>query len=399
VTLSPASPAGGQRAAADALAAGRPGRGAAVELRHVRKRYGAGRDSTTVVDDLSLTVAAGELCVLVGPSGCGKTTTLRMINRLVEPTAGQVLIDGRDVAAEEVTALRRRIGYVIQQTGLFPHQTIAANVATVPRLLGWPAARIAARVDELLTLVGLDPARVRQRYPAELSGGERQRVGVARAMAAEPPVLLMDEPFGAVDPIVRARLQDEMQRLHRALGTTIVFVTHDVDEAIKLGDRVAVLQEGGRLAQYARPAELLARPASEFVARFVGADRALKHLALLTVADASLADGPTVRDGQPLGTTATIAPGDPYVLAVDAEGRPLRWVGRDAAGAPVGSSTAPAEPPLVVLRRGITLRDALAEILGSPAERGVVVDDAGRYLGLLTVEAIAVALRAAETAP
>jgi osmoprotectant transport system ATP-binding protein len=274
-----------------------------------------------------------------------------MDNRLVEPTEGQVLIDGRDVATEDATALRRRIGYVIQQTGLFPHHTVTQNVATVPRLLGWPAARVGERVDELLALVGLDPGRVRQRYPAELSGGERQRVGVARAMAAEPVVLLMDEPFGAVDPIVRERLQDEMQRLHHTLGTTIIFVTHDVDEAIKLGDRVAVFQVGGRLAQYAPPAELLARPASEFVARFVGSDRALKLLTLLTVGDAHLRDAPHS-----------------------------------------GGDTPP-----VVLDWTTTLNDALSAILGSPLGVAVVVDEAGRQQGILTLEAIGAALRAATT--
>ncbi|MDQ6673748.1 MAG: ABC transporter ATP-binding protein, partial [Chloroflexota bacterium] len=227
--------------------------------------------------DLSLLVPAGDICVLVGPSGCGKTTSLKMVNRLVEPTSGQVLIDGEDVMSVEVTTLRRRIGYVIQQIGLFPHQTVADNIATVPRLLGWPKPRIQRRVEELIDLIGLDPSVVRNRYPAQLSGGERQRIGVARAMAAEPPVMLMDEPFGAVDPIVRERLQNEFLRLHRTLGTTVLFVTHDIDEAIKMGSQVAVMQQGGHLAQYAPPTELLLRPATDFVARFVGTDRGLKR--------------------------------------------------------------------------------------------------------------------------
>src|SRR5437763_14628927 len=218
---------------------------ATVEFRHVTKQYGP----QGAVVDLCLLVPAGDICVLVGPSGCGKTTSLKMVNRLVEPSSGQVLIDGEDVMRVELTELRRGIGYVIQQVGLFPHQTIAENVGTVPRLLGWPRKRIQQRTDELLELVGLDPARVRNRYPSQLSGGERQRVGVARAMAAEPPVMLMDEPFGAVDPIVRVRLQDEFLRIQRQLGTTVLFVTHDIDEAIKVGDRVAVMMEGGRLAQ------------------------------------------------------------------------------------------------------------------------------------------------------
>src|SRR5436309_10918662 len=271
---------------------------ATVEFRHVSKKYGP----QGAVVDLSLLVTAGDICVLVGPSGCGKTTSLKMVNRLVEPSTGQVLIDGQDVMTVEVTALRRRIGYVIQQTGLFPHQTVADNIATLPRLLGWPKPRIRARVEELLDLIGLDPARVRDRYPAQLSGGERQRVGVARAMAAEPPVMLMDEPFGAVDPIVRERLQNEFLRLHRVLGTTVLFVTHDIDEAIKMGTRVAVMQQGGHLAQYAPPTELLLRPANDFVARFVGTDRGLKRLTLLTVADVALESGTVARVGEPART-------------------------------------------------------------------------------------------------
>src|SRR5919205_768609 len=277
-----------------------PRRAATVEFRHVTKRYDAGAKNTPgAVNDLSLSVPAGKICVLVGPSGCGKTTSLKMVNRLIEPTSGQILIDGVDIMSRDVTELRRSIGYVIQQIGLFPHQTIAENVATVPKLLGWPKKRIDARVDELLELIGLEPGRVKNRYPAQLSGGERQRVGVARAMAAEPPVMLMDEPFGAVDPIVRERLQNEFLRLHRALGTTVLFVTHDIDEAIKMGTRVAVMQQGGHLAQYAPPAELLLRPANDFVARFVGVDRGLKRLSLLRVADVALEPGVSARVGEP----------------------------------------------------------------------------------------------------
>ena len=301
--------------------------GATVEFRHVTKVYGARQQAASAgaVNDLSLVVPPGEICVLVGPSGCGKTTSLKMVNRLVEPTSGQVLIDEEDVSRVEVTRLRRRIGYVIQQTGLFPHQTIADNIATVPRLLGWPRKRIAERVDELLQLIGLDPARVRDRYPAQLSGGERQRVGVARAMAAEPPVMLMDEPFGAVDPIVRERLQNEFLRLHRLLGTTVLFVTHDIDEAIKMGNRVAVMQQGGHLAQYAPPTELLMRPANDFVARFVGVDRGLKRLSLLHVADVPLESAPTARIGDPTPVRAGHNQHQ-YVLLLDENDRPLGWV-------------------------------------------------------------------------
>jgi len=244
-----------------------------IELDHVTKRFGQGADAVTAVDDLTFTVADGEVVALVGSSGSGKTTTLRMINRLIEPTEGRIAIDGRDVAATATHELRRGIGYVIQQGGLFPHRTVGQNVATVPKLLGWGRRRIAARVEELLALVGLEPA-LAGRYPAQLSGGQQQRVGVARALAADPPVLLMDEPFGAVDPIVRAQLQREFARLQRELGKTVVFVTHDVDEAILLGDRIAILETGGRLAQLATPAELLAQPASSFVTDFLG-DREL----------------------------------------------------------------------------------------------------------------------------
>src|ERR1051326_7680995 len=297
---------------------------ATVEFRHVSKQYGP----QGAVVDLSLLVPAGDICVLVGPSGCGKTTSLKMVNRLVEPTSGQVLIDGQDVMKVDLTTLRRGIGYVIQQLGLFPHQTIAENIATVPRLLGWPNARIQQRTEELLDLVGLDPSRVRHRYPAQLSGGERQRIGVARAMAAEPPVMLMDEPFGAVDPIVRERLQNEFLRLHRTLGTTVLFVTHDIDEAIKMGTRVAVMQQGGHLAQYAPPTELLAHPANEFVSRFVGVDRGLKRLSLIKVADVNLQPGVVAHVGEP-GQTVRRRAQDldaDWLLLLDRENVPQGWI-------------------------------------------------------------------------
>jgi len=237
------------------------------------------------VDRLSLTVAEGEVCVLIGPSGCGKTTTMRIINRMIEPDSGSVAIGGRNVLAIDPVELRRSIGYVIQQVGLFPHWSIADNVATVPRLLGWTPARTDARVDELLSLVGMDPAVYRDRYPRELSGGQKQRVGVARALAADPPVMLMDEPFGAIDPITRTRLQDEFLRILHDLKKTIVFVTHDIDEALRMGDRVAILRDGA-LVQYDTPGAILSAPADAFVEQFVGADRALKRLALIPVTDA-----------------------------------------------------------------------------------------------------------------
>jgi osmoprotectant transport system ATP-binding protein len=322
-------------------------RAASVEFRHVTVRYGdERRGAPAALDDLSLNVSTGEICVLVGPSGCGKTTALRLVNRLLQPTSGQVLIDGQDVGALDPVLLRRRIGYVIQQIGLFPHQTIAENVGTVPRLLRWPGQRIRQRVDELLALIGLDPARVRGRYPAQLSGGERQRVGVARALAAEPPLLLMDEPFAAVDPIVRERLQEEFLRLQRALGTTVLFVTHDVDEALKLATRVAVMRQGGRLAQCSPPGELLAFPADEYVARFLGADRTLKRLTVMAAGD-------LIRWSRPVD---------------------------DAAEAmPTVSAAAPA-------------RDALTAMLTAPARAVVLTDGAGHRLAVATLESVAVAL-------
>ena len=276
---------------------------AVVEFDHVTKHYDAAPKGETrfgtpgAVNDLSLVVPAGKICCLVGPSGCGKTTSLKMVNRLIEPTSGRILIDGVDAATRELTDLRRSIGYVIQQVGLFPHQTIGENVATVPRLLGWPKARQRERSEELLGLVGLDPGKYFDRFPSQLSGGERQRVGVARALAADPPIMLMDEPFGAVDPIVRDRLQNEFLRLQETIAKTILFVTHDIDEAIKLGDLVAVFQTGGILAQFGPPLDILAAPASSFVARFVGQDRGLKRLSLLRVSDVELKPAITARVG------------------------------------------------------------------------------------------------------
>ena len=259
-----------------------------LELRNVSKSYPQAR--TPAIADLSLTVGAGEVCVLVGPSGSGKTTAMRLINRLIPLSGGDILLDGRSVLERSAVDLRREIGYVIQQIGLFPHHTVAENIATVPRLLGWSGERIAERTRELLELIGMDPDEIGPRYPAALSGGQRQRVGVARALAADPPLLLMDEPFGAIDPINRARLQDEFLALQARVRKTVVFVTHDIDEAIKMGDRVAVLREGGTLAQYATPSELLCAPIDEFVAAFVGADRGLKRLGLSTLADIELPD-------------------------------------------------------------------------------------------------------------
>jgi osmoprotectant transport system ATP-binding protein len=295
----------------------------------------------------------------------------------------------------EVTALRRRIGYVIQQIGLFPHQTVADNIATVPRLVGWPRQRIQHRVEELLELIGLDPARVRNRYPSQLSGGERQRVGVARAMAAEPPVMLMDEPFGAVDPIVRERLQNEFLRLHRTLGTTVLFVTHDIDEAIKMGTRVAVMQQGGRLAQYAPPTELLLQPANDFVARFVGTDRGLKRLSLLTVADVTLESGVVARVGERERAvwSRAMGAGTNFVLLLDAQDRPQGWmrVEQLIADNVLTSDNVDASSPLVTAET--TLRDALSMLLASAVQTAVVVDERGKYRGVLTLDGLGTAYR------
>jgi osmoprotectant transport system ATP-binding protein len=303
--------------------------GAAAEIvfDHVTKRY-PGR-AEPAVDDLSLTIPAGEICVLVGPSGGGKTTAMKMVNRLIDITEGDIRIGGRSVRSFEVTELRRGIGYVIQQTGLFPHMTVADNVGTVPRLLGWSKQRIRERADELLDLVDLPAEDYRERYASQLSGGERQRVGLARALAADPPVMLMDEPFGALDPITRARLQRELLRIHAAVRKTVIFVTHDIDEAIMMGARIALLRPGGRLAQYDTPDAILAAPADEFVASFVGADRGLKRLALTRLEELELgpldgAVGPQVAAGTTLrdALSLMLTEGTRLVVVVDDEGRP-----------------------------------------------------------------------------
>jgi osmoprotectant transport system ATP-binding protein len=355
-----------------------------LEFREATKRYpGADRPA---VDHLTLEVAAGEICVLVGPSGCGKTTAMRMVNRMTDITEGDILVGGRSVRDRDDVDLRRDIGYVIQQIGLFPHRTIGENVATVPRLLGWDKRRTAARVEELLDLIGL-PQEMARRYPAQLSGGQRQRVGVARALAADPPLMLMDEPFGAIDPINRDRLQNEFLRLQAGLRKTVVFVTHDIDEAIKMGDRIAVLEEGGILAQYGPPAELLMSPAKPFVEDFVGADRALKRLALQRVRDVNLWKAPLVRAGEPVAEArAKVQASEvPYPLLVDEQGRPIGWLSeRGLAGDVVREELSSGPEPIVDLDD--VLRDALSSLLAAEVQYAPVVDPRGCVAGVLSIE-------------
>jgi osmoprotectant transport system ATP-binding protein len=343
-----------------------------IEFRGVTKRF---PDGTVAVDHLDLVVDAGRITVFVGPSGCGKTTSLRMINRMIEPTEGTIIVDGRDIAATDAAELRRGIGYVIQQAGLFPHRTILDNIATVPLLLGWSKAKARGRAAELMEIVGLAP-EMAGRYPAQLSGGQQQRVGVARALAADPPILLMDEPFSAVDPVVRESLQDELLRLQSELGKTIVFVTHDIDEAIKLGDKVAVLRVGGVLAQYDEPGQLLARPVDDFVDGFVGRDRGYRGLGFLS------------SDAIPIGELPTVALGDPvpdgyaWVLVVDAEQHPQGWLnGAERNGATVVDAGHLVPGGSLYDIRSGSLRSALDAALSSPAGVGVAVDHTGVVVG------------------
>jgi osmoprotectant transport system ATP-binding protein len=356
-----------------------------IRLEGVTKIY-SGTD-VPAVDALTMDVPEGEIAVLVGPSGCGKTTTLKMINRLIEPTGGTITIAGRDVSSLEAHELRRGIGYVIQQIGLFPHRTIAENIATVPRLLGWDGDRIDARIDELIVLVDLE-ADMRDRYPAELSGGQRQRVGVARALAADPPVMLMDEPFGAVDPIVRARLQDELLDLQARVHKTMVMVTHDIDEAIKLGDRVAILNVGGILEHYAPPAEVLRDPANEFVADFLGADRGIKRLSLIPIRSIDPDPGPVV-DASENGAAAdaVMARYGLDWVAVRRDGEVEGWLSREAATGVSRLGDLPLQRFRTRLSPDASLKDALDAVVSSHS-RSAVVFDGDRYLGTLTAERI-----------
>jgi osmoprotectant transport system ATP-binding protein len=350
-----------------------------IRLDRLGKRY---RDGTVAVDDVTLEVRRGEMVMLVGPSGGGKSTTLRLINRLIEPTSGRIWLDGRDVTEEDPEKLRRGIGYVIQRIGLFPHRTVEQNVATVPGLLSWDRERTRRRVTELLELVGLEPGTYARRYPNELSGGQQQRVGVARALAADPPVLLMDEPFGAVDPIARDRLQEQFRRIQADLHKTVVFVTHDIDEAVRLGDRIAVLGPAGKLQQYADPSTLLAAPANEQVAAFVGADRGIRRMSVTPVTQADLEHPPTVdaRHEDRVADGAVVLGDDGDVAGVVRAGRVV---------------AAPRPVPL-----GASLREAFAALAGVDTGFVPVVED-GRYVGTVTPDSIYRALRhtAHEAAP
>lgn len=358
-----------------------------IRFEHVTKRY---PDGTTAVDDLSFEVAEGELVTLVGPSGCGKTTTMKMVNRLVEPTSGRVFVDGRDIAGTDPVQLRRGIGYVIQQVGLFPHRTVLENTATVPHLLGVKRSAARARAAELLDLVGLDPAVYGDRYPEQLSGGQRQRVGVARALAADPPVLLMDEPFGAVDPVVRERLQSEFLRLQSQVRKTVLFVTHDLEEAVRLGDRIAVFGQG-RIEQLDAPAAVLGTPATPYVAEFVGADRGLKRLSVTPIEPGDLEQPPVVRLDDPLPRDL----GAHWAVVLDAEGGLHGWISAERAGAGSGPVRDHARRMEAWLPVGASLKQAFATMLQYDAGWIAVVDpgEKGRFLGVLTPARLHEALR------
>jgi osmoprotectant transport system ATP-binding protein len=360
-----------------------------IRLDGVGKRY---EDGTVAVHELDLDVPEGELVVLVGPSGCGKSTTLKMVNRLIEPTTGRILLQGEDVTHTDPVQLRRRMGYVIQQTGLFPHQDVATNVATVPRLLGWDKKRIRTRVTELLDLVGLEPGRFAKRYPHQLSGGQRQRVGVARALAADPPVLLMDEPFGAVDPIVRDRLQAEFVRLQREVRKTVLFVTHDLDEAVRIGDRIAVFRDGGHLEQYDAPPRILGAPATDFVRSFVGSDRGLKRLSVTSIDVGDLDHPPVVHlDDRVADAASALRAADArWGVVLDDRDGLHGWVSATETGDGTVAERARRMEAWVPV--GSSLKAAFSEMLQHDAG-WVAVLDGDRYLGVLTPSTLHEALR------
>ncbi len=363
----------------------------AIKLDNVSKQFDGA--AAPAVTSLNLDIEEGSIVVLIGPSGCGKTTTLRMINRLIEPTTGRIVINGEDVTQRPVAELRREIGYVIQQVGLFPHQTIASNIATVPKMLGWEKQRIAERIEELASLVGLEPS-ILERYPDELSGGQQQRVGVARALAADPPVLLMDEPFGAVDPIVRTRLQDELLDLQSRVGKTIVLVTHDIDEALKIADRIALLNVGGILEQNSSADELLAEPANEFVEEFVGEDRSVKRLQLRTVADLPFHQGPVVAVDEELSAARdAMREYSSEWVGLISQDVFLGWAHGNDLEDHVPLASTPRSVPAAQLQPDSTLRNAMQVIMTSHTSVAVI-DDGGRFGGVVTLELIRAGLEA-----
>jgi len=362
---------------------------ALIHLDRVSKIYPG--TEQPAVDDLTLDVPEGEILILVGPSGCGKSTTLRLINRMIEPTSGRIIFEGEDVTDVNPDHLRRRIGYVIQQIGLFPHRTIAENIGTVPQLLGWDKSRISARVDELLEMVGMEPEIYRDRYPKELSGGQAQRVGVARALGADPDVLLMDEPFGAIDPITRDRLQNEFLRLQAELRKTIVFVTHDIDEAIKMGDRIAILRAESHIAQLDTPERILAQPADEFVEDFLGGGATLKGLNLRRVGEIELGRLPVIEPTTPRDQAISLlrsSPDDDFLLLLDGEGRPSRWIDEANLNDPSTPLERAGLTVMVRVEPEDTLADALEYMLQSAHGGACVVDARGRYQGVIRLETI-----------
>lgn len=397
-STSTGSTATATRSTGGSSAAAQASHGERILLDGVTKKYLG--QAKAAVDDVTLEIPAGEIVMLVGPSGCGKTTTMKMINRLIEPTSGRILIGDEDVTHKNADELRRRIGYVIQGAGLFPHYTVGENIGLVPRLLKWDKNKIGSRVDELLDMVGLEPEQYRDRYPRQLSGGQQQRIGVARALAADPPVLLMDEPFGAVDPITRQRLQDELLRLQEELRKTIVFVTHDFDEAVKLGDRIAILQVGSEIVQYDTPEQILAAPANSFVEGFVGSGAALKQLTLTRVRDVDLHEAAVARiGGDPTSAIAKARElGRQWVIVLDDQERPQRWVAVDDLEKQGFLSSVSRNEDLEVVNTASTLQDALDTMLTS--SHGVVVVTGRRnvYEGVVRVETIMAAMQSMQSA-
>ena len=348
-----------------------------IRLEKVTKRYG----DTVAVNEFSIEINNGEVCVLIGPSGCGKTTTLRMINRLIEPTSGHIFIDGREIRTAKPEQLRRSIGYAIQSVGLFPHMTVAANIAIVPELLHWEKSRISRRIEELLVLVGLNPAEHASKYPNQLSGGEAQRIGVARALAADPPILLMDEPFGAVDPLTRERLQAQFIRIQQELKKTIILVTHDLDEAIRLADRIAIM-ESGKLVQYDTPETILAKPVNKFVHDFVGTDRALKRLSRISIKDI-VKPAPSVSLNTPIKEVYSVCKQCRWVWAVDNDQRLIGWIDRTSLpeASSVKEAVVPGNPDEIAVANSATLRETLSRMLGQGLKNIPVVDDTGHLVG------------------